>query len=118
MKTYYFIKISNNNNSCVDFMVDFTTMPNTNLRMCVIKSQLKAYRNNTLKNAHYKPVWYYLEATDYSYYKIDRQDFEEYQDAKAHALKLYNEAFDKMNTPHIKQNNTSNTTNKHIVSFC
>tara|TARA_R110002126_G_scaffold187379_1_gene335946 strand:+ start:1135 stop:1482 length:348 start_codon:yes stop_codon:yes gene_type:complete len=114
MKTYYFIKISNNNNPSVDFMVDFTMMYNTNLRMCVIKSQLKAYRNNILKNARYKPVWHYIEATDYSYYKIDTQDFEEYQDAKAHALKLYNYEFTKMNNPHTPH---IISTDKHIVSF-
>ena len=114
MKRYYFIKISNNNNPCIDFMIDFTTMKNINLRMCVIKSQLKAYKKGSLPSALYKPVWYYLEATDYSYYKIDTQDFNDYQEAKTHSLKLYNELFTKMNENHIKHNNTID---KNIVSF-
>ena len=114
MKTYYFIKISNNNNPCVDFMVDFTTMPNTNLRMCVIKSQLKAYKKNALKNAQYKPVWYYLESTDYSYYKIDTKEFDEYQQAKEHSLTLYNSEFVRMNQNPVKHIPTNN---KHIITF-
>ena len=114
MKTYYFIKISNNNNARIDFMIDFTTMANTNLRMCVIKSQLKAYRKDKLVNAQYKPVWYYLESTDYSFYKIDTQEFDEYHEAKNYALKLYNAEFARMNQDSVKHVPTNN---KCVVTF-
>ena len=110
MKQYRFIKISNNKNSSRDFIIDLTTMNNVKLRMAILKSQLKKYRQNHI--GLYRPTWYYLENTDYSYYCIDTCEFETFDQARAHAINIYNEQFVKMNANKINSNKK-----KNIISF-
>jgi hypothetical protein len=110
MKTYRFIKISNNNNPSQDFFIDITTMQSVKLRMSILKSQLKYYKKTWI--GLYRPTWYYIDNCDYSYYELDKADFETYDEAKQHAIKLYNDQF-------VKMNNTRKTinTNKYIISL-
>lgn len=111
MKIYNFIKISNNNNPNQDFFIDITTMLSVTLRMQILKSQcLKHQKSGT---GLYRPAWYYIQTVDYSYYKIDTQEFDNYNEAKAHSVKIYNEQFIKMNkdkTPNLNKN-------KKIICF-
>jgi hypothetical protein len=110
MKQYKFIKLSNNNNSNQDFIIDLTTMKDIKLRMAILKSQLKKYRQHHI--GLYRPTWYYLENCDYSYYCIDTREFETFDQARAHATSIYNEQFIKMNSNKIDSNKK-----KNIVSF-
>ena len=110
MKQYNFIKISNNKNSSRDFIVDLTTMASVRMRMAILKSQLKKYRQHHI--GLYRPTWYYLENTDYSYYCIDTCQFETFDEARAHAIFLYNREFVKMNLNKIDSNKK-----KNIISF-
>jgi len=103
MKTYRFIKISNNNNPTQDFYIDITIMNSVKLRMSILKSQLKKYRETC--NGLYRPAWYFIENTDYSYYQLDIRDFDNYNDAKEHSIKLYNEQFERMNSVKREFNN-------------
>ena len=109
MKQYKFIKLSNNKNSSRDFIIDLTTMNNVKLRMAILKSQLKKYRRNHI--GLYRPTWYYIENTDYSYYCIDTREFETFDQARAHAISIYNEQFIKMNVNKIDSNK------KNIITF-
>ena len=109
MKQYKFIKLSNNKNASRDFIIDLTTMNNVKLRMAILKSQLKKYRRNHI--GLYRPTWYYLENTDYSYYCLDTQEFQTFDQARAHAIFLYNREFVKMNVNKIDSNK------KNIITF-
>ena len=111
MKKYNFIKISNNHNPSQDFFIDITTMLSVTLRMQILKSQMLKHQKSG--GGLYRPAWYYIQNTDYSYYKIDTHEFETYNEAKAHSVKIYNEQFIKMNegkTPNL-------TKNKNIIIF-
>jgi hypothetical protein len=110
MKQYNFIKLSNNKNATQDFIVDLTTMKDIKLRIAILKSQLKKYRLTHV--GLYRPTWYYLENTDYSYYCIDTCEFETFDQAREHATKIYNEQFIKMNSNKIDSNKK-----KNIISF-
>ena len=110
MKRYKFIKISNNKNPNRDFIVDLTTMADVKLRMAILKSQLKKYRQHHI--GLYRPTWYYLENTDYSYYCIDTREFETFDEARAHAINIYNREFFKMNANKIDSNKK-----KNIITF-
>ncbi len=103
MKTYRFIKISNNNNPTQDFYIDITIMNSVKLRMSILKSQLKKYRESCI--GLYRPAWYFIENTDYSYYQLDKQDFSNYNEAKEHSIKLYNSEFERMNSVKREFNN-------------
>lgn len=96
MKTYRFIKISNNNNPSQDFYIDITIMNSVKLRMSILKSQLKKYRESC--EGLYRPAWYYIETCDYSYYELDKQNFSNYNEAREHATTLYKQQFEKMNS--------------------
>ena len=111
MKKYNFIKISNNNNPSQDFFIDITTMLSVTLRMQILKSQMLKHQKTG--GGLYRPAWYYIQTVDYSYYKIDTQEFENYNDAKAHSVKIYNEQFIKMN----KDNPPNLIKNKNIITF-
>ena len=110
MKTYRFIKISNNNNPTQDYYIDITTMRCVKLRMSILKSQLKNYKKSCI--GLYRPTWYYIDNCDYSYYELDKADFNTYDEAKQHAIKLYHDQF-------VKMNDTRKTinTNKYTISF-
>ena len=108
MKTYRFIKISNNNNPTQDFYIDITIMHSVKLRMSILKSQLKKYRESCI--GLYRPAWYYIENCDYSYYELDKQNFDNYNEAKEHSIKLYNSEFERMNSVKRELNN-----NKYIM---
>jgi len=110
MKTYRFIKISNNNNPAQDFYIDITIMKSVKLRMSILKSQLKKYRESF--EGLYRPAWYYIETCDYSYYQLDKQDFSNYNEAKEHSIKLYNLEFERMNAVKHQFNN-----NKFIMTI-
>ena len=110
MKQYKFIKISNNKNASRDFIVDLTTMKDIKLRMAILKSQLKKDRQHHI--GLYRPTWYYLENTDYSYYCLDTQEFQTFDQARAHAIFLYNQQFIKMNANKIDSN-----IKKNIITF-
>ena len=110
MKTYRFIKISNNNNPSQDFYIDITIMTSVKLRMSILKSQLKKYRESF--EGLYRPAWYYIENCDYSYYELDKKDFLNYNEAKEHSIKLYNSEFEKMNSGKRELNN-----NKFIMTI-
>lgn len=112
MKKYNFIKISNNKNPSQDFYIDITTMKSVTLRMQILKSQMLQHRKSG--NGLYRPAWYYIESTDYSYYKLDEGQFETHREAREHAIKLYNEQFNKMNQG-VNQN--KNKYNKLIITF-
>ena len=112
MKKYNFIKISNNNNPSQDFYIDITTMKSVTLRMQILKSQMLQHRRTG--EGLYRPSWYYIESTDYSYYKLDEGKFDTHQEAREHAIKLYNEQFIKMNQ---NVNNTKKNVNKLLVTF-
>jgi hypothetical protein len=73
-------------------------MNSVKLRMSILKSQLKKYRETC--NGHY------------SYYQLDKQDFDNYNDAREHAVKLYNSEFEKMNAVKRELNN-----NKYIMTI-
>ncbi len=108
MKNYNFIKISNNNNPSQDFFIDITTMKSVTLRMQILKSQcLKHKKTGT---GLYRPAWYYIQNTDYSYYKIDNCDFDTYTEARKRATDIYNEQFLKMKGNDLNKN-------KKIISF-
>jgi len=111
MKQYNFIKISNNLNASQDFIVDLTTMKDIKLRIAILKSQLKRYRLN--HNGLYRPTWYYLENTDYSYYCIDTREFETFNEAREHATNIYNEQFIKMNST----NKINSNKKKNLITF-
>jgi hypothetical protein len=85
-------------------------MADVKLRMAILKSQLKKYRQNHI--GLYRPTWYYLENTDYSYYCLDTQEFESFDQARAHAIFLYNQQFVKMNA-----NKKNLNKKKNIISF-
>ena len=112
MKTYNFIKISNNKNAARDFIVDFTTMRDCKLRMQILKSQLKLHKRTG--RGIYRPAWIYIDLYDYSYYKIASADFATHVEAKQFAIELYNAEFAKLNLDKI---NDVNTIAKNIVSF-
>ena len=111
MKTYNFIKISNNKNAARDFIVDFTTMHDCKLRMQILKSQLKLHKRTG--RGIYRPAWIYIDLYDYSYYKITSKDCETHIEAKEYAIELYNTEFNKLNLG----KNDVNTQPKNIVSF-
>ncbi len=71
--------------------------------MSILKSQLKKYRETC--NGLYRPAWYFIENTDYSYYQLDKQDFSNYNEAKEHSIKLYNSEFERMNSVKREFNN-------------
>lgn len=112
MKTYNFIKISNNNNAARDFIVDFTTMKDCKLRMQILKSQHRLHKKTG--RGIYRPAWIYIELYDYSYYKIATKECETHVEAKQYAIELYNKEFTKLN---LGKNNDVNTQAKNIVSF-
>ena len=92
---YYFLKISNNNNACVDFCIDITVMKDCRLRISTLKSQYKRYKKNP-GNIKFKEAWNYLDL-DYSFYCLDSRYCENYEEAKNHALDLMDLQYSKMN---------------------
>jgi hypothetical protein len=85
MVKYYFIKITDNNN-VNDFHLDITKMPDCRLRIGSLKSQYKQYLKT---NKNYKIVFKYFDL-DYSFYVVDRGEFENYQDVKMRRDELIN----------------------------
>ena len=99
MKKYLFIKISNNNNACVDFHIDISVMRDPRLRISTLKSQYKKYKINP-RNIEFKEPWRYFDL-DFSFYCIDSGEFETYAAAKEHCLDLYDSEFSRMNSAEI-----------------
>ena len=95
MKTYLFIKISNNNNASTDFHIDISVMRDPRLRISTLKSQYKKFKINP-RNIVYKEPWRYFDL-DYSFYCIYSGEFETYAAAKEHCLDLYDCEFNRMN---------------------
>jgi len=97
MRKYNFIKISNNNNAAVDFMIDITTMTDTRLRISTLKSQYKKYLDkNDNYTCNFKDAWRYFDL-DYSFYCIDTKFFDTYEQAKEHRLDLMDSEYERMN---------------------
>ena len=96
MKTYLFIKISNNNNASTDFYIDISVMRDPRLRISTLKSQYKKFKINP-KNIEFKEAWYYFNL-DFSFYCIYSGEFETYAAAKDHCLDLYDSEYTRMNS--------------------
>jgi len=88
-----FIKISNNNNASTDYTIDITTMADSRLRISALKSQYKQYK---LTGVRYKPIFYYFEL-DYSFYCVDKDSFDTYDDAKIRREQLMISEWCRMN---------------------
>ena len=105
MTKYKFIKISNNNNSSKDFMIDITTMADDRLRISTLKSQLKKYRYGMLPNCEYKQQWYFIEHCDWSYYCLETKEFDTFEEAKEYRLDLMDREYIRMNPEENKNLN-------------
>lgn len=92
---YIFIKISNNNNSSKDFAVIISKILNPNLKMSSLKSQWKRHLEFPDEYG-YRDIYRFFNL-DYSFYKIDTRECENYEEAKKVRDELYDYWYKKMN---------------------
>jgi hypothetical protein len=95
MTLYNFIKISNNNNSTKDFDIIITKIKNDRLKMSSLKSQYFRHLDNPNYYPH-RNIYRFFNL-DYSFYKLDRQEFVDIDTAKIHRENLLKEQYEKMN---------------------
>jgi hypothetical protein len=92
-KLYSFIKVSNNHFPKEDFTIHLTCQKNYKLAMSVLKTRYKMFAKG---HGGYHELYHYF-SQDYSYYCLDRKEFNNLAEAKEYADKLHEEQFDKMN---------------------
>lgn len=92
---YIFIKISNNKNSSKDFDIIVTKIQNPNLKMSSLKSQWK--RHLEFPDEYGWRELYRFFYLDYSFYKVDTEECEDYESAKSYKNYLRKYWFEKMN---------------------
>lgn len=99
MIVFSFILVSDNNDPR-RFYIETTSMKNPRLRFSALKSLYKKYLKGETK---YKPIFEYF-ALDYSYYVLDKKEFETYEDAMEYTEQLVQERSDKLKDciPHPK----------------
>ena len=88
-----FIKISNNNHSSQDFMIDCTTMFDTRIRISSFKT---AYKHYLAGETGWKPIYHYFQR-DYSFYTIYKGRFNNYAEIKEQQNTLYYQEWKRMN---------------------
>ena len=84
MSRYYFVKITNNNNHN-QYDIIITRSKNIKIKMYGLKVLYNLY--NTGTDIRYRKIFDILDS-DYSWFKYDIKEFEEYNDAKIHRLYL------------------------------
>ena len=114
MPTYQFIKISNNHNPNKDFYIDITTMKDSRLRFSALKSQYRRYFEARQKHEEVidREIFRYFEL-DYSYYVIEKGEYDTYEDAKERRLDLYDIQYEKMNWRELY----GSAPNKYLLMF-
>jgi len=91
MVLYHFILLSDNNDAR-RFYIEVTAMKNPRLRFSALKSLYKKYLKNEAK---YKPIFEFFKC-DYSYYVLDQQHFDFWEDAMNYAENLQKERYHKL----------------------
>ena len=88
-----FIKLSNNNNAARDFTIDVTTMKDCRLRISALRSQYKTYLQT---KCGWLEVFRYFEL-DYSFYCLETEAFDSYDDVKKRKNELLVGEWNRMN---------------------
>jgi len=91
MPTYRFVKIVDNENPS-DFMIDVTSMSNWKSRMSAVRTQcIRHIDYNIGKNRDIYRFFF----LDYSFYCLERRDFDNLADARKYREQLHQAVIDK-----------------------